>query len=272
MTKSIIGTVFRTAEQTPDRSVEIRSADGKVHRVPPHHVQTQPRVGEFVEYWIYTAGGIPVKAELRHVPPPRIPVPPVEPVPPNETEVREVVVIEQPTADNGECFLVEDGTGQRWGVSDASAEGYFDVQDRATLSLARQGNTVRAEALRSSSRTSKPFPRSPGVIEIEGRATKVWNGYRWMRLQEALDTGFAEPSDVGHSMQAVRVGGGAYGGVGEYSVDLFLWRVAEGWLLDLSEEGEGCELFKTKKDAMIRVREIRATYREDAEAEALGEL
>ncbi len=266
MTKSIFGTVFRTEEETPDRSVEFRSDDGKIHRVPPHHVRPNLRVGEFVEYYIVTAGGIPVKAELRHVPPPRIPVPPVE------TEAREVVVIEQPTADNGDCFVVEDGTGQRWSVSDASAEGYFDVRDRATLTLARQGNSVSRAALRSSSKTSKPFPRSPGVIEVEGRATKVWNGYRWMHLQEALDASFAEPSDVGHSMQAVRVGGGAYGGMGEYSVDLFLWRVAEGWLLDLSEEGERCELFATKKDAMIRVREIRATYRGEAKVESLGEL
>jgi hypothetical protein len=255
VTKSIFGTVFRTAEETPDRSVEFRSDDGKVHRVPPHHVRPNLRVGEFVEYHIVTAGGIPVKAELRLVARPRIPVAPTK------TEDREVVVIEQPTADNGDCFVVEDSTGQRWSVSDASADGYFDVRDRATLTLARQGNSVRTEALRSTSRTSKPFPSSPGVIEVECRATRVWNGYRWMHLQEALDARSAEPSDVGHSMQAVRVGGGAYGGMGEYSVDLFLWRVAEGWLLDLSEEGEGCELFKTKKDAMIRVREIRATYR-----------
>jgi hypothetical protein len=86
-----------------------------------------------------------------------------------------------------------------------------------------------------------------------------------MTLAEALADGLVEPHEVGHTPQAFRVGGGAYDSPGEYSIEVVLWRVAEGWLLDLREESEDFELYKTKAEAMVRVREIRATYRGLAE-------
>jgi hypothetical protein len=254
MPKSIIGTVIRVAEDTLDRSIEILSADGATHKIPAHHARELFRVGQVVEYYTATGGGIPLWAEVRLV------RTPFTPPPPPVTDSFAVTVLEQPTLANDDYFVVVDDRGERWRVPFWSTEGYLKAQDGAVLVVERQGKNVYCKSLRSASDTPRRFPRRPGRVKVESRHTHVWTGYRWMTLSEALDAGLVEPHEVGHSLQTIRVGGGAYDSPGEYSIEVFLWRVAEGWLLDLREEAEGCELYEYEAEAVERVEEIRESY------------
>ena len=261
MPKSIIGTVVRTAAATADGSVEIRSADERLHRIPAHHARGSFHVGDRVEYSITTAGGIPTRAELRPVPVPAVPIgtkaeqatsPRMQSIP---VRVREV-----PAADNEDCFVVEDASGTCWTVSFHVAVGYLKHGDRALLETEQRGANVWMAALRSESGQRKRFYRNPGRVRRIDRRTEVWSGYRWMTLHEANEEGLLVLGDVGRLVKSIRVGGGAYGGPGEYSIDLFLWRVAEGYLLDVREDAEGIAFYPSKEDAMERVEEIRRSF------------
>lgn len=261
MPKSIFGTVVRAAEDTLDGRVEIRSADNQLHKIPAHHARRSFQVGDRVEYHITTAGGLPTRAELRPAPLPEATgLGKGEHAPKYQVVSIPVRVREIPGATNDDSFVVEDDRGTCWSVSIHLADGYFKQGMRALLVVEHKDSQVRVSGLRSESGQRKRFYRNPGRVRRRGRHTEVWSGYRWMSLQEALDEGFVGLEDVGRLVNRVRVGGGAYGGPGEYAIEVFLWRVPEGYLLDVREDGEGIEFFSLKREAMERVEEIRSTF------------
>ena len=69
------------------------------------------------------------------------------------------------------------------------------------------------------------------------RGKEIWDGEQWLTAIEAVEQlgiGFEE---VGKLVSEKRMGGGAMGSAGEYSMYWRIWQVGDKWVLDMGDEG-----------------------------------
>lgn len=97
------------------------------------------------------------------------------------------------------------------------------------------------ELPRKSDARAASSPGEPGETRyIDGRA-EFSDGEQWLSEGEAIDV-------LGELIREEHLGGGGYGGPGEYSIVWRIWRIGSKWLLDMSEEGLGRILCETKEE------------------------
>jgi hypothetical protein len=174
------------------------------------------------------------------------------------TEKRIVTVIEQPTEENWDNYVVRLSDKTTVKVDYSIAQSFFAIGDKAKVEfrIDKDGRSIQSmKPIKPSQYKETPLPLYD--IRRSRKGVEVSNGYRWATLEDALNQSWASLEECGKHIGTKRICNGAIGSAMEYTINMYLWKVEHVYVLDLKDEGEGYEVYKSRKAVDARMREIR---------------
>jgi hypothetical protein len=229
----------------------------------PHTMPVRiSRLGEFVEYLITTAGGMPTRGETRKLPKSgEVAGSALDAEDSSAQTIYSVRVLEQTSVSKADCFSVAGASGKRWTVPVDLARGYITKCEQCLLEVYSEDGHQRLASLRGEFHEGRRCWRNPGQTRRINRRAEVWNGYRWLTHEEANDCALVEPQEVGKLSQFHEIGSGAYDSPAEFRFAVLLWCVHGSCVIDLRDQGEWFEVFDTKAEALVCIQQMQALDR-----------
>lgn len=232
----------------------LEDEDGNISRLPTVSCANPLTVGSWYRMNLISAAGFPrygfVYLEERNAPSSAISV--------KLRKVKHLVTVtEQPNEGNGDEFTVTLHDGSKRRIHIVRVPQYIRVGAKAILTVNVAGANETCESLQLPRGTRSRFPRKRGTLKTTSGQVKVFNGYRWISVQQAADEDLIDLSQVGHLVKSARICKGAIGGLGEYEIIVHLWKIGVEYLLDERENGGSFEVVTSLRDANKRIREMR---------------